>query len=208
MAEQRKYSRPMIKKMITVSTEEAIRAIEQYVNRTMSQLYLLDVVLFYIADKEFAEEQNNKAEEILSRKMQELNAHIGKLQEFIDENDIEELSGFTEQQSREYKIYSPLCSRYLKLFIKFDIYMMLIDRIWMEGEMPSGERGRKQTKMARHFRNISGEIKNLGTAALNKVRDSGQEKEVYESVKTLAENDDNDEIKLELAKELNNSEVA
>jgi cell division FtsZ-interacting protein ZapD len=206
MAERRKYSRPMIKKMITVNTEEAIRAMEQYVNRTMSQLYLLDVVLFHIADKEFAEEQNSKVEEILAGKLKELDKNIAKLQAFVDDNDIEELSGFSEQQSHEYKIYSPLCSRYLKLFTKFDVYMTLIDRIWMDGEMPSGERGTKQIKMSRHFKNVSNEIKNLGLNALSKARESGQEKEVFDSVKDIAENAENDDIKMELAKELNNSE--
>jgi hypothetical protein len=182
--QKRRYSRPVLKKMITVNSEASIDAMENYVNRTMSALYALDVILFYIGSKEVADKANEKVHDLFAEKIQAFNASHAKYQRMSEDLDIEDME-YTQQRSQEYKIYSPLCSLYLKMMNKFEANINLMDALWLAGEMKSGEHKDKVVKASRHLRNISRQIVNISRQAMEVARNEGKAEDIQEAMNEI-----------------------
>ncbi|GAD89943.1 hypothetical protein VHA01S_030_00180 [Vibrio halioticoli NBRC 102217] len=185
---KRKYSRPALKKTVVVNSEASIDAMGTYVNQTMSAIYSIDVILFYIGSQEVADEANQKIAELFEKKLQLFDKEIDKLLAIVDENDIEDIS-YTEQRSKDYKVYSPLCATYLKLFNKFELNTNLIDRLWLNCELSSSQRNSKVLKLGRHMRNVSRQIINMSKIARKLAQSEGKEDEVNASIKELTDTD-------------------
>lgn len=184
MAEKKRpYSRPAIKKMLTVSSEAAINAAETFMKQTMSSIYALDVILYYISDEATTEQANQKISDLFDTKIKDFNKQISKYQAQIDEglDDIQ----YTQNHSSEYMIYSPLCGQYMQLVKKFDILTQLIDQLWLNGVMTSKKRNSEVVKLKRHLLNVSRQVINASRQAMQLAKASGKEKDVEESVKSI-----------------------
>ncbi|MEZ8967662.1 hypothetical protein FCV82_02285 [Vibrio breoganii] len=186
MAKQakRKYSRPALKKVVVVNSEASIDAMGQYVNQTMSAIYSLDVILFYIGSAQVAEEANARVDKLFEQKLQLFDKEITKLQKIVEDNDIEEIE-YSEQRTKDYKVYSPLCATYIKLFKKFELNTNLIDRLWLNGELSSSQRNGKVLKLGRHMRNVSRQVINMSKMAMKVAQSEGKEAEVNASLKEI-----------------------
>ncbi|MEZ9900208.1 hypothetical protein AB4332_03765 [Vibrio breoganii] len=186
MAKQakRKYSRPALKKVVVVNSEASIDAMSQYVNQTMSAIYSLDVILFYIGSAQVAEEANARVDNLFEQKLQLFDKEITKLQKIVEENEIEEIS-YSQQRTKDYKVYSPLCATYIKLFKKFELNTNLIDRLWLNGELSSAQRNGKVLKLGRHMRNVSRQVINMSKMAMKVAQSEGKEDEVNASLKEI-----------------------
>lgn len=180
----RKYSRPALRKMLVVNSEASLDAVESYVKPTMSAIYALDVILFYIGSEEVAKQANEKMTEMLEKKLAVFDEEIQKLQAKVNEHCGEDIE-YTQQRSEEYMIYSPLCATYLKLIKKFELNTNLIDQLWLNAEITSAVRNTKVRKLGRHLRNVSREINNASRQAMSIARNEGKEAEVKESIKEL-----------------------
>lgn len=183
-SKKRKYSRPSIEKLLVVHSESSIDACENYVNRTMSSLYALDVILFYIADGSVAEAANTEVKNIFDKKHETFDKTILALNTKIEEAGAEE-SKYTEEFSKKYKIYSPLCSSYLSLILKFERCINLIDGLWLAAEMDSGKRTKEVMALGRHLRNLSRQINNIARRSMEIARNEGKETEVAEAVREI-----------------------
>lgn len=181
---KRKYSRPNIDRQLVVNSQSSIDACENYVNRTMSSLYALDVILFYIADGQVAETANDEVKRIFDSKHDVFDKDILKLTEKVEACEADEAK-YTEEFSRNYKIYSPLCASYLKLIMKFERCINLIDSLWFAGELTSKNRTTQVMKLGRHLRNLSSQINNISRRAMEIARNEGKESEVTEAVKKI-----------------------
>ncbi|MGR5178828.1 hypothetical protein [Vibrio mediterranei] len=181
---KRKYSRPNIDRQLVVNSQSSIDACENYVNRTMSSLYALDVILFYIADGQVAETANDEVKRIFDSKHDVFDKDILKLTEKVEACEADEAK-YTEEFSRNYKIYSPLCASYLKLIMKFERCINLIDSLWFAGELTSKNRTAQVMKLGRHLRNLSSQINNISRRAMEIARNEGKESEVTEAVKKI-----------------------
>lgn len=185
MAKQkRKYSRPSIDKLLVVNSQSSIDACEQYVNRTMSSLYALDVILFYIADGLVAESANEEVKSIFDLKHDVFDSKIASLSEEVEAAEADETK-YTEEFSKTYKIYSPLCASYLKLILKFERSINLIDSLWFAGEKTSKQRTEEVIKLGRHLRNLSSQINNISSRAMVIARNEGKEDAIKEAVKEI-----------------------
>lgn len=181
---KRKYSRPSLKKLVVVNSEASINAMDSYVNQTMSAIYSLDVILFYIGSEQVSEEANAKVNELFEQKITTFDKSVRNYQQLVDDNDIEEID-YTEQRTREYKLYSPLCGTYIRLFKKFELTTNLIDRLWLNGQLSSSERNHRVLKLSRHMRNVSRQVINMSKAAMKLAQQEGKEAEVNESLKEI-----------------------
>ena len=177
---QRKYSRPSIDKMLVVNSEGLITGVETYVNRTMSSLYALDVILFYIEEANVADMANDKAVEVLNAKRDSFNKLVAKYQHMAQEVDAPDECEYKEHISRTYKIYSPLCSIYLNLIQKAELITNLIDAIWLSGGMKSSVRNKRVRNLSTEMRNLSNEMVNISKNAMKIARNKG--KDVEDSV--------------------------
>lgn len=185
MAKQpRKYSRPHSKKLVVVQTEASIKAMEQFVNRTMSSLYALDVILYYIADESVADKANQQVRDLFDSKIEQFDKDISKLKRQVEENAVD-MPDYDESHSSEYKIYSPLCSVFLKLIRKFETNTQLIDALWLDGEIPSSVRKTKTTKLARHLANISRQVVNASNHAMLIAKEQGKVGEIDSTLKEM-----------------------
>lgn len=181
---KRNYSRPAIKKMLVVNSEAAINAAETFMKQTMSAIYALDVILYYISDEATTEQANQKIADIFDGKIKVFNEQISKYQQQADEGGLEEIE-YTENHSSEYMIYSPLCGQYLQLIKKFDNLTQLIDQLWLNGVISSKKRNGEVVKLKRHLLNVSRQVINASRQAMILARANGQEKEVEETVKQI-----------------------
>ena len=181
---QRKYSRPALKKMLVVNSEASLDAVESYVKPTMSAIYALDVILYYIGSEEVAKQANTKIADLFEQKLKVFDAEIDKLQTRVNESEIEEIE-YTQQRAEEYMIYSPLCATYLKLIKKFELNTNLIDRLWLNAEISSSERNKQVLKLGRHLRNVSRQVINASRQAMNIAKSEGKDAVVKESIKEL-----------------------
>ncbi|GMQ49664.1 hypothetical protein [Vibrio sp. 10N] len=184
MANKRKYSRPNIERQLVVNSQSSIDACENFVNRTMSSLYALDVILYYIADGQVAEAANDEVKRIFDAKHDVFDQDVLKLSERVEACEADEAK-YTEEFSRNYKIYSPLCASYLKLIMKFERCINLIDSLWFAGEVTSKSRTTQVMKLGRHLRNLSSQINNISRRAMEIARNEGKESEVTEAVKEI-----------------------
>ncbi|WP_413694405.1 hypothetical protein [Psychromonas sp. KJ10-2] len=169
---KRKYSRPVLSKTLSMHSEASILALDQYITRTMSSLYALDVILFYIGDDSVAEVANEKVQGIFQEKIKLFNENIAKYNKTMEENEFERVS-YTMSKEKEFKIYSPLASTYLNMMGKFELVTNLIDSIWLGGEMTSRVRKDRVVKLSIHMRNISQQISNIAKNAMTLAKSTG-----------------------------------
>ncbi len=182
--QKRKYSRPVIKKTLQMRSEASILALDQYIKVTMSSLYALDVILFYIGNEEVAETANKTVRDIFSDKIEMFNKDITKYNSIIEENDFEK-AGYTMKQDMDFSIYSPLASVYLNMMGKFELVTNLIDTVWINGELPSKIRKTRVVKLGIHMRNVSQQIQNIAKQAMQIARQQGKVSDVVETMKEL-----------------------
>ncbi|WP_028865109.1 hypothetical protein [Psychromonas aquimarina] len=183
-AKKRKYSRPVITKTLEMHSEASILALDQYINRTMSSLYALDVILFYIGDDVVAETANEKVQDIFAEKIKLFNKDITKYSAIVEENDFER-ADYTMHKQKEFKIYSPLASMYLNMMGKFELVTNLIDTIWLNGEMVSRIRKDRVVKLGIHMRNVSQQINNIAKHAMQVAKNTGKSADAVETMKEL-----------------------
>jgi hypothetical protein len=186
---KREYSRPSMEKMLVVNSEGLITGVETYVNKTMSSLYALDVILFYIGDNDLADMANDKAADSLEKKLEIFNKRIAKYKHMSQQCDDFKEAEYQVQISRTYKIYSPLCSIYLNLIQKAELITNLIDGIWLVGGMKSKVRNERVRNLSTEMRVISHELKNISENAMKVARNKGEEtaKAVDETIKSIIE---------------------
>ncbi|NOI31846.1 hypothetical protein [Vibrio coralliilyticus] len=186
---KRAYSRPAIEKQLTVTSEAAINAAETYMKNTMSAIYALDVILYYIADPATTEAANQKVAEMLEEKIARFNKDISKYQNTVEELDLAEAK-YTEEHSETYLIYSPLCGQYIQLIKKFDNLTGLIDQLWLNNEMPSKKRNSEVWKLKNHLLNVSRQLINASRTAMKLAKSQGQSENVESSIATLGVDDE------------------
>jgi hypothetical protein len=191
---KRKYSRPSIEKMLVVNSEGLITGVETYVNKTMSALYALDVILFYIEEGNIADMANDKAAEVFEDKITNFNKLIIKYKAMAEQVDAPEECNYKEQIAKTYKIYSPLCSIYLNLIQKAELITNMIDAIWLAGGMKSSVRNKRVRNLSTQMRNLSNQMINMSTNAMKLARNKGQDVEdsVNESIKEIIDSVNND----------------
>lgn len=192
---KRNYSRPSLDKLIVVNNEAAIEALDTYVNKAMYAIYALDVILFYIGDDEVADAANQQVKDLFDTKSELFQNEIQKNQAKIEDLSLESVT-YSEQRSKTYKVYSPLCSKYLKLIQKFDLSCSLLDTLWMHDELDSKVRIKKLIKSGRHMRNVSNQIINISKRAMAVAKSQGKEAEVTATMSEITpKNDDVNETK-------------
>ncbi|TOP86716.1 hypothetical protein [Vibrio parahaemolyticus] len=182
--EKRAYSRPAIKKMLSVKSESAINAVETYMNKTLSAIYALDVILFYISDEATSEAANQKVADLFDEKMKFFNKKINHYNNIVEDSGMVDIV-WTQEFSEEYLIFSPLCGQYIQLIKKFDILTSLIEQAWLNGHIPSSERKDRQKALQSHMRNVSRYVINASQTAMRLAKSAGKEKEVIESVEKI-----------------------
>ncbi|AUI88817.1 hypothetical protein BS333_20800 (plasmid) [Vibrio azureus] len=192
--EKRKYSRPAIKKILSVNSESAINAVETYMNKTLSAIYALDVILFYISDEATSEAANQKVADLFDEKMKFFNKKINHYNKIVEDGGMMDIV-WTQEFSEEYLIFSPLCGQYIQLIKKFDILTSLIEQAWLNGHIPSSERKGRQKSLQSHMRNVSRYVLNASQTAMRLAQSAGKEKEVLESVEQIG-------VTQEIAKEV------
>ncbi|BBM67913.1 hypothetical protein VA249_45590 (plasmid) [Vibrio alfacsensis] len=179
--ENRSYSRPAIKKVLSVKSESAISAVDTYLNSTLSAIYALDVILFFISDEATSEAANSKVSATFDEKLKFFNKKIHTAQKQVEEMELDEIV-YTQEFTKEYLVFSPLCGQYIQLMKKFDILTNLIDQLWLNGQISSGERKEQNNKLQRHMLNVSRHVINASRTAMRLAQAAGKEKEVQESV--------------------------
>ena len=184
---KRTYSRPYMEKTIEVNSHFAILAMENYINRTMSSLYALDVILYYIADEELASQANKKVNELLTEKLDYCNAKIKHMNTKIEDGGFMSVSGYTGSLTQDYRIYSPLGLKYLNLILKFDLIASLTHTLWFhdENSVDSGQNKKSLNKYHYHLKNISDSINNATRRAMVIAKNQGKEEEVLAAVKAV-----------------------
>ncbi len=181
---QRSYSRPAIKKQLVVNSEIAIKAIETYMNQTLSSIYALDVILFYISDDATSEAANQKIAALFDEKIKTFNGKISKLQAQVEELGLGDIV-YTQEFSEEYLVFSPLCGQYIQLIKKFDNITNLIDQLWLNGEISSKKRKNEVVALKRHLLNVSRRVINASRTAMALAKSQGKESEVENAVAGL-----------------------
>lgn len=178
------YSRPAIKKTLVVSSDAAIKAAQQYLKTTLSSIYALDVILYYISDEATSEAANKHVADIFEEKIAEFTKQINKYQKVVEENDLSDIV-YTQNHSEEYLIYSPLCTQYLQLIKKFDLLTNLIDQLWLNAHMDSKRRNKEVLKLKRHLLNVSRQVINASRNAMRLAKLEGKEDQINETVSSI-----------------------
>ena len=184
---KRNYSRPYMEKTIEVNSHFAILAMENYINRTMSSLYALDVILYYIADESVANRANEAVNELLKEKLDYCNKKIQEMTKDIEEKELVSISGYTGSLTQDYRVYSPLGMKYLNLILKFDLIASLTHTLWFNDEdsIDSSQNKKSLNKYHYHLKNISSAINNATRRSMVIAKSQGKEEEVLEAVKAV-----------------------
>lgn len=180
---KRSYSRPAIKKMFSVSSEAAINAAETFMGQTMSAIYALDVILYYISDESTTEQANRKIASLFDNKITVFNKQITKYNSLVDDA-LDEIE-YSQNHNAEYMIYSPLCGQYLQLIKKFDNLTKIVDLLWLNGVISSKKRNAEVLSLKRHLLNVSRQIINASRAAMALARAEGQDQDVEASIQQI-----------------------
>jgi|GEM_PF-4790557 len=194
-----KYSRPCLSKMITIQSENTIQIMDNLVNQTMSSLYTIEVILNFMGNETVTDEANETVSKFLKGKVKQFDDEIKSLKKKCDDLDVDVDDfnfSYSLPRSYDYKIYSPLCSTFLKLVLKYDQIVMLVDTLWVNDEMSRKARKDYFYKHQQHMRNISRRMINVSRQAYFAAKSTGNEKEVQEALQEVS-----------LDKELTNSVI-
>lgn len=197
---KRSYSRPAIRKQLTVYSDTALNAVETYMKPTMSAIYALDVILYFISDEATSDAANEMVSGIFDAKLKGFNDDISKYQQISEENELSEIE-YSKEHCHEYLIYSPLCGQYIQLIKKFDLLTSLIDQLWLNGFISSKKRNKDIVKLKRHLMNVSRQVINASRTAMKLAKAQGKESDVENSIAELG-------IDKETMKDLTDSDQA
>ncbi|EGR0468569.1 hypothetical protein FG064_16355 [Vibrio cholerae] len=185
---KRTYSRPAIRKTLSVNSEAAMKAVETYMKPTLSAIYALDVILFFISDEATSEAANERVSGIFETHISSLNKLIQKYQkqlnEASDEKAISDVE-YNHAHNEEYLIYSPLCGQYIQLIKKVDILIGLMDQLWLNGELTGNKRNGEMVTLRRRLLNVSRQVINASRTAMTLAKAQGKDDGVIETVAQL-----------------------
>ena len=198
---KRKYSRPVITKTLVMNSEASLKALDSYINKTLSNLYALDVILYIIGNDDAAEAANEEVKSIFDKKIEQFNKEFNKYKPMIEELDLN-AADYPEGMQKEFKIYCPLGAVYLRMISKFELVTNQVDTIWINGEMPSRERKKKVKAMSDHMRNVSAQVSNISKRAMIAAKAEGKGAEAAQKMKELEINSDveTEEVKAKATK--------
>lgn len=191
MAKQpkRTYSRPVLNKLMNVSSEVSLGLMDHYANKTMSSIYFLDLVLFYMVSEEVAMQENEKIADELDVRINSMKKDIEKYEHMAEQAgiDINDDSSFewSINKSIEYKVYSPLCAKYLNLITRVDRLVTILAQLWINGEIKPNQYKRKTVAIRTSVVQFSRSILNSAKRAHLFAKESNKREEIESSMKEL-----------------------
>lgn len=191
MAKQikRTYSRPVLNKLMNISSEVSLGLMEHYANKTMSSIYFLDLVLFYIASEEVAMQENEKIADLLDVRINSMKKDIEKYELMAEQAGINVNDGssfeWSINKSIEYKVYSPLCAKYLMLITMVDRLVTILAQLWIHGELKPNQYKRKTVAIRTSVVQFSRSILNSAKRAHQVAKESNKKEEIELSMKEL-----------------------
>lgn len=108
---------------------------------------------------------------MINTAQKELEKQIEQMRTVLGNEGIEEIATFSKQEMLPMMVVMPAQNRYLKLLVTADMYMRLINTLWLEGFMNDKEKGKAEMRFKHHARSISSFARRMRVGLLRKLKD-------------------------------------
>lgn len=132
--ERQPFSRPVLRKPVTVYSEYAKRMIRRDVTwRMMGALYRIDTIWRMIGDDEEIDKIEAVLGQTLARMSELMVTQQSELDAQCEENGITEIPDYTHREEIIVRVLSPQISQYVALVQRLDHMIRVYDALWLCG---------------------------------------------------------------------------
>ncbi|NVP01923.1 hypothetical protein HWA77_17040 [Photobacterium damselae subsp. damselae] len=169
----RKYSKPYLTEKMVLKNDTTLQLTYGLIPKVMYSFFTLDVILFYIREKDFAEQVNERANALLDKEKGRIEKLLKAAKSNADKYNITSMPNYTVSQEREFRKYTPLATKFLNIVSNVEEYSILLDALWLNGHIESEFRNSKLKKVRYGLLNFSRQMANLGVNAMAVANDKG-----------------------------------
>ncbi len=174
----RKFSRPLMKRKITLLTGHAQRVMERSFYPTAASLGRLSTIMYVLADEEQTDQLNTLIVEKLDAFIADLEAQTATTRGLLDDEGITETPEYSNAQILEVTFMSPAVYRLIKAMSQFDSFAVLIDTAWFAALVGNQEHTNLPYTWRNKFLALNTEIIELERRAQKSAASAGKSDEV------------------------------
>lgn len=167
---------------VTLQSQQAQYVQERALFRVMRSLYAISVILRHIA----APKEVDDVLKVVYSRIDEVRKGIeqehARLAKILKDSGAEPKLTFTQPAPVKVQISSPHAKRYLDLITFLDIYMALVETLWLSDLLDDAQRHEAQEAATGHVLSLAGQINDIETRAREAARRQGKDEVVAEEL--------------------------
>lgn len=198
--ERQQFSQPQLTRMVTLKTGIAQNAYNRVAHRFNQSLFNLDVIMrISFSDKEMMDALTEQIDTEFKASNEALDIAIDQIKVAandagIDPDNTANLPSYSNVQTFEVNMRTPTYAQFLKILSKLDYLTMLLEMMWLNGEVTSQFRLSKskewQTMTIRLANKIIARERNARSAAEKKGDKDAIDQETMGQTEDINENED------------------
>ncbi|HIF9334009.1 TPA: hypothetical protein ACX6RM_002267 [Photobacterium damselae] len=179
---KRLYSKPYFEEELELKTDTTLQLTYGLIPKVMYSFFSLDVILFYIGERNFADQVNEQANMLLDEELNRVSKLLNKTKKQAVDNGINSMPKYTISKKRNFRKYTPLASKFVKIVNHVEEYNILMDALWLNNVVDSDERNNKLKKLKFNLFRFSRQMANLGERTMVVAKDKGIDADVTETL--------------------------
>lgn len=198
--ERQQFSQPQLTRMVTLKTGIAQNAYNRVAHRFNQSLFNLDVIMrISFSDKEMMDALTEQIDTEFKASNEALDIAIEQIKVAakdagIDPDNTANLPSYSNVQTFEVNMRTPTYAQFLKILSKLDYLTMLLEMMWLNGEVTSQFRLSKskewQSMTIRLANKIIARERNARSAAEKKGDKEAIDQETMDQTEDINENED------------------
>lgn len=184
------HSRPVLRKSIEVASDQAQKVFERTFSRMAYSCFSIEVILQIIGEESSVDKALSTISKLIRNTEDLIDKQIAQITELNKKHDLDENSGYSNPAIYHADITSPLAMQYVKLLLKFDHMIKMIDVLWMNGYLESRQRAKALHDWRNSINRLSSRIISIEKNARIAAHRRGKQEEVDQTVPTRVDEND------------------
>ena len=193
--QKKPISRPTLSQTVTLNTPCAQRVFNRVYAEVSRNLYSLGVVTHVLsADESFAEDLNKVVKERFDELKEKLDDEIKRLDTVRDAAGVTAVPAYTEPQSIENDVSTPMTFHFIRLLQTLDKIVILLDSLWLTEEIDVKQKLRMEYMWQKRMLKFSNQLRELNNRArkASKLKSSANDEAAETETKAVAEPESSD----------------
>lgn len=172
--QKKPISRPSLSQTVTLNTPCAQRVYNRVYAEVSRNLYSLGVVTHVLSeDDSTAEELNGIVKERFDALKEKLDDEIKRLETVRDDAGVTAIPSYTEPQSVEHDVTTPMTFHFIRLLQTLDKIVTLLDSLWLTEEIDVKQKLRMEYMWQKRLLKFSNQLRELNNRARKASKNKG-----------------------------------